>query len=180
MSTQDKEAKSFIGRNAKCTQTYDEYNKKAGVQWEASRIIEDATLNGIYYSIIKTGSKTVDLKSREFGYTGDGLHADIYINPTYTGGTPDPVYNMRYGRGNPEMQLLTGITVTDVGEKCGATIHAINNVQNQGKGSPMRSFATNRILEANTDYLLSFKSLSVQDIAARLEFYEGGLDSDEE
>ena len=37
-------------------------------------------------------------------------------------------------------------------------------------------YPSNRILEANTSYLLEFTSIGGQDIAARLEFYEGGLD----
>ena len=165
------------GVKAFTIQPYDEVNKKFGVQWEASRKLSPANTNPIY-SIIKTGSKTVDLKSRVFAYTGTGLTARIFVNPTYTGGTPDPIYNMRpaYVGTGPETELLVGFALTDNGTECGAPIFAIGSASNQGKGSGEHEYATNRILEPNTSYLLVIEPLEAQDIAARVEFYEGPLD----
>lgn len=165
------------GLQAYTVQGYPEVNKKFGVEWEASRKVSATTTDPIY-SILKTGSQTVDLKKRVFAYTGTGLTARIFINPTYTGGTPDPIYNMRpfYAGTGPESQLLVGFTLTDNGTECGAPIFAIGSASNQGKGSGEHEFATNRILEANTSYLLVIEPLEPQDIAARVEFYEGPLD----
>lgn len=165
------------GLQAFTTQQYDEVNKKLGVQWEASRKLTVTNLNPIY-SILKTGSKNVDLKQRVFAYTGTGLTARIFVNPIYTGGTADPIYNMRpsYAASGPESQLLVGFTLTDVGTECGAPIFAIGSASNQGKGSGEQQYATNRILEPNTSYLLVIEPLEQQDIMARVEFYEGPLD----
>ena len=82
------------GFKALCTQTYDEMNKKRGLQWAASRLITDAPTStgainstGVYYSILRTGDNPVDLKSREFAHTGTTVIADIFENPVYTGGS---------------------------------------------------------------------------------------------
>jgi hypothetical protein len=179
------------GGAALTVQSYDESNKKAGVQWEASRLV-NATNATYYYSVIVTGDKPVDLKRREFAYTDLGLIGYIYKNPTYTGGTPDEVYNMTDI--NPVasgIQLLTGITITNPtqiptnngtnapaawGTPFGAPIYAIGPVNNQTSGSTTQSFASNRILAPNTSYLLVFYSRSAQEISARLEWYEGDID----
>lgn len=81
-----------------------------------------------------------------------------------------------YAGTGPETELLVGFTLTDNGTECGAPIFAIGSVSNQGKGSGEHEFATNRILEANTSYLLVIEPLEAQDIMARIEFYEGPLD----
>ena len=165
------------GLRAFCVQTYDEANKKLGVQWEASRLVtldsgETAT------SILLTGSKPVDLKKREFAYRKAGVVARVYKNPAYTGGGEDPLYNMNTVGGLPETKLLTGFTLTDNGVECGAPIYAIGPDTNQTTGASTTAYATNRILGPNTAYLLTFESLdtATQVVAARIEFYEGGLD----
>jgi hypothetical protein len=168
---------AFNGLAALGFQDYSEMNKKLGVQWEASRLI---TLGdgALIYSVIKTGQYPVDLKKREFAYSGLGVVANIYLSPEYTGGVSDPLYNMRPSQGQPETQLLSAITLVNgnKGTKCGATIYAIGNTSNQGQGSTSLAYATNRILEPNSEYLLEILSLSGQDVAARIEFYEGNLD----
>lgn len=179
------------GGAALTVQSYDESNKKAGVQWEASRLVK-ATNATYYYSVIVTGDKPVDLKLREFAYTDLGLIGYIYKNPTYTGGTPDQVYNMTDI--NPVVsgiQLLTGITIANPtqiptnsgvnapaawGTPFGAPIYAIGPVSNQTSGATTQAFASNRILAPNTEYLLVFYSRSAQEITARLEWYEGDID----
>lgn len=165
------------GQRALCTQTYDEVNKKSGTQWEASRLVtlpsgETAT------SILFVGPKPVDLKKREFAYRKAGIVARIYKNPTYTGGVEDALYNMNTSGGLPETKLLTGFTLTDNGVECGAPIYAIGPDTNQTTGASTTAYATNRVLEPNTAYLLTFESLdsASQDVAARIEFYEGILD----
>ena len=158
-------------------ETFDEQNKKRGKQWEGSRLL---TLgDGVtVYSVIKTGQYPVDLKKREFAYSGLGVVANIYLSPQYTGGDSDPLYNMRPSQGAPETQLLSGITLVDPnnkGTKCGATIYAIGNTSNQGRGNSGTAYATNRILEPNSEYLLELLSLSGQNVAERVELYEGPL-----
>ena len=174
---------AFTGLRAMTVQSYDEANKKRGVQWEASRLVtiaSNAPANNVY-SIIKTGSKPVDLKSRIFGYDGLGIVGRIFKTPTYTGGTADPLFNMnpRYLGTQPEVQILTGFTLTNNGTKCGADIYAVGPSTNQSRGTTPREFGSNRVLdEPNTSYLLVIESLDTasQLVTARIELYEGGLD----
>lgn len=171
------------GLRAFTTQTYDECNKKLGNQWEASRLItiaSNAPANNVY-SIILTGSKPVDLKSRVLGYSGLGVVGRIYKAPIYTGGTPDPWFNMNpcYLGTEPLAKLLVGFTLTNNGIKCGADIFGIGPDSQQARGATPQSFGSNRILdEPNTAYLLEIESLDPgsQSVMARLEMYEGGLD----
>lgn len=175
-------AKMTKGDAALITQGYPEANAKRGTQWEASRMLTGLALNQVATSIIKTGSKPVDLKARTFGYTGKGVIGRIYKGPSYTGGSVsgNDIHNMNTITGKAaalETQILTGFTLTANGAECGAAIFAIGPTSNQAKGSLLTSMGGNRILQPNTSYLLTFESLEAgQDISARLEFYEGGLD----
>lgn len=168
------------GVGAIVTMGYPEANSKNGTQWEAQRRLTGMTQGQRATSIIKTGSLPVDLKARVFAYTGSGIIARVYKAPTYTGGTPDPVYNMNTIPGVPatlQTQLLTGFTLTADGLEIAAPLFLIGPSTNQYTGSTLASFGSNRILAPNTSYLLTFESLSAgQDVTARLEFYEGELD----
>lgn len=174
---------AFTGVRAMVSQPYDEINKKRGVQWEASRLItiaSSAPANSAY-SILLTGSRPVDLKARSLGYTGLGVVGRIYEAPTYTGGTVDPWFNLntQYIGDQPEAQLLVGFTLTATGAKCGADIIAIGPTSQQARGATAAEYARNRILpKPNTAYLLEIASLdsASQQVSARVEIYEGGLD----
>lgn len=174
--------KMIHGTVAVIIQGYPEANAKNGTQWEAQRRITGMALNQVAYSIIKTGSLPVDLKARLFAYTGTGIEARVYMNPTYTGGTTEgnPIYNMNTIPGAAavlQTQLLTGFTLIDNGEEKAAPLSLIGPSQVQGKGSLLASYGGNRILAPNTSYLLTFQSLDAdQTVTARLEFYEGELD----
>lgn len=168
----------FEGFRAITTQSYDEANKKNGTQWEASRLL---TLAGeaIVYSIILTGSKPVDLKSRVLGYTGLGVVGRIFKAPTYTGGTTDPWYNLNTEvSGQPLAQLISAPTVSNNGTQIGADIHGIGPASQIAKGSTPYHLGANRILTPNTAFLLEIQSLDTapQEVTARLEMYEGDMD----
>jgi len=174
------------GFKAICTQSYDEMNKKRGRQWGASRLILDAPTStgainsaGVYYSIIVTGDNPVDLKSREFAHTGTTVIADIFENPVYTGGTNDPLYSAcGIVETTPNVELLTGFTLTDEGDKFAPTVYVLGPTSQQSRGAPNALYGSNYILAANTSYLLKFYSADpqIQDIAVRIEMYDGGLD----
>ena len=174
------------GLKAICTQTYDEMNKKRGLQWGASRLIVNAPTStgainstGVYYSILRTGDNPVDLKSREFAHTGTTVIADVFEAPTYTGGTPDPIYNAcGIVSTVSTVELLTGFTLTAEGVKFAPTVYVLGPTSQQSRGAPNALYGSNYILAANTSYLLKFYSADtqLQDIAVRIEFYDGGLD----
>lgn len=61
----------------------------------------------------------------------------------------------------------------------GADIIAIGPTSNQSRGSVVHEYARNRILpKPNTAYLLEIASIdpASQQVSARVEMYEGGLD----
>lgn len=174
------------GFKALCTQSYDEMNKKRGLEFAASRIIIGAppstgAINtaGVYYSVLRTGSLPIDLKRREFTYDGTSIVADLFENPTFTGGTPDPVYNANGITSHTfEFELLVNITLTDEGTQFAPSIYALGPGSQTSKGVPNALYGSNYILAPNTDYLLKFYSTDTQNqnIAARIEGYEGELD----
>lgn len=188
---------AYKGFRAQNVQSYDESNKKLGTQWEASRRIVAATLGGKYYSIIKVGSTyPIDLKSRVIGATGAGVIGRIFeLQPSdiTAYGTPDPWYNMRFDLANPavnqpDTKLYVESAVTFAGGKTGATLATLarkrgadligeTNAQNQAKGFLPQATGSNRIIYQDKIALLELESLeAAQNISARLEIYEGGLD----
>lgn len=171
-----------LGLRANAVQSYDEMNKKRGMQWEASREIT-ATTGGKYYSVLRAGSvNPIDLKSRVLSATGAGLIARVYriTASDYTGGTVEPVYNMRPAMGVVlGGQLLSGITlVTPVANltKRGADLFLRVNAQGAQGGFTPANFGSNRIIDVNERLLFEIESLGDQTISSRIEFYEGGLD----
>lgn len=178
--------RALNGLKALCTQSNDEINKKKGLLWAASRLIIAAVPStgvmnsaGVYYSIISVGSLPVKLNRREFGRTGTSIVEDVFSGPTYTGGTPDPVYNMNGITPHVfEFQLLSSPTVTAEGTKFAPTVYAIGATSQQSKGASNSPLGEDYILAPNTDYLLKFYSTDTQnqDISVRIEGYEGELD----
>lgn len=176
----------YLGLRAETQQGYDEANKKNGTQWEASRRIIGVALGQKLYSIIKTGSMPIDLKSRELGFTGKGVIGRIYVGFTPVAlPTPDPVYNMRNGLQAPrDFELYatplphsSWATLSESGLRVGADLILEGNTANQSKGASLKPTGSNRILDLpNTEYLLEIESLDTQNISARLEMYNGWLD----
>lgn len=180
----------YTGYNAATFQDYNEANKKHGTQFSASRRIPTAAQNVHALSIIKTTNKPIDLKKREFACSGDGVIADIFENPVYTGGVEDPVFNSNgIVVQDFDFQLLTGFTITGgvgtgatfpagYGTKFSDTLYVIGSKSTQGKGVPSALYGSNYILAPNTSYLLVFYSIdaAASDVAVRIEGYNGYLD----
>lgn len=154
-------------------------NSYSGKLWEAQRVVSAMTLGQRAESILRVGAKPVMLKARVFGYTGDGLTVNLYRSPVYTGGTPETtIYNMSDSSEEVLLSsILVGAVLTSDGVQRATTMSLIGPASAQGAGSILSRFGGNRILQANTDYLLTFTSLSnAQTVTARLEFFEGVLD----
>lgn len=180
------------GTAAGIYQSYDEVNKKRGLQWEASRSVNASSTGDKFYSIIKVGSKDVDLKARTIGATGGGAIGRAYIisDSDVTLGNPDTWYNynskIRPTTSQPEAELYSGSEITFVtpvanlaveANKIHADIFAVTNTQNQAKGVVFQPFGGNHILAPNDIILLELESFdSSQAITAKLDIYEGDLD----
>jgi len=169
---------SYTGESAAVMQTYIEMNAKRGVQYEASRRVTGLTQGQVLDSILLTGSKPLILKQRLLSYTGDGIIAEIFEAPAYTGGVADPYFNL--SRINPVasgVQLLSAPTITATGVKAFADDILIGNTSNQGRGGTDMPVGHERIFKPNTAYLLRQTMLSAQDIAAYITWYSGRLDA---
>lgn len=175
---------SFTGDRATTIQFYDEANKKLGTQWEASRRITGATAGQKFYSAIKLGTTwPIDLKSRVLGYTGEGVIGRMYIMPEGSNLTdgldPDTVHNMRASGGVRDFELYAFPTTPDLSLAIpwGSDLILEGSLSNQSKGHIPTSVGSNKIMDLlGREYIFEIESLSSQNIAARLEMYNGDLD----
>lgn len=163
-------------------QSYNESNKKLGSQWGASRRLagaQAATNGGKYYSILKTRTLPIDLKSRVFSYTGNGLIARFY-----TGFTPvtlpaeEPVYSLRPAFPAFKDFSLYAIPTApaSLGTKWSYDLFLEGNQQTQGKGAAVVPAGDGWIIDPNKEILLEIESLDSQNVSATLSMFNGLLD----
>lgn len=169
----------YTGTRAMTTQSYEEANIKLGIQFEGSKNFGEVSGGAVLNTIFRTGSLPVSLKRRIVSFTGVGLTASVYENPTFTGGTNASYQNATTV--NPQTglaQIIVNSTLTDDGTLAFAPIHAFGNASNQGKGGVLTLVEPEHILAPNTDFLLRLTSLDdgTQTVASHLAWYEGLLD----
>lgn len=169
---------SFEGLRAMNVQFYDESNRKLGKQWGASRRIV-ATAGGKYYSILKARTLPIDLKSRVFSYTGDGLIARFYTGFTpVTLPTPEKVYNRRPKKpAFRDFDLYAIATApASLGELWADEMGLEGNESNQGKGAPLVAIGQGWTIDPDEEVLMEIESKSAQTIWASLSMFNGLLD----
>ena len=171
---------AYGGESAAVMQSLIEIQAKRGRMYEASRRVTALAAAQVLDSILFTDDQPVILKSRLLSFTGDGIIAEIYESPTYTGGAADPYFNL--SAVNPvasTVQLLAGPTlvVTAPGVKAFADDYFISGGTGATRGGSLRPTAGDRVLKPNTAYLLRQTMLSAQDIAAYILWYRGPLDA---
>lgn len=173
--------KAFLGLRALNVQTYTESNVKLGLQYESSARVPSLAGGAKSNLILITGSKPVIIKDRQIGCTGAGITARVYKNPTYSGGSPQAVYNLRQDdvAVPTTVQLIAGVTVSAVGTEIAAATHVIGNgsgpLSNAGTFS---SRGLERVLPANGVYLLEITnndSGAIQ-LGTYVTWYEGTPD----
>ena len=167
------------GVGAVTTQSYTEVNIKRGVQYEASGVFTipaGESVDLVYIS----GSKPVTLKGREVFFTGENVTLSVYKNPTYTGGTSIPFYNMT--QINPvagEAQLLGGVTVTDAGTKILADRVLLGSTTQGSKVSTTGATeGLDHVFAPDTTYLerITNNNGDACTVSIYLTWYEGELD----
>jgi hypothetical protein len=169
----------YSGLRAITMQSYTEANSKNGVEHEGSTLLLAVGGGASNDTIFLTGSLPVSLKGRVIGFTGDGVTAEIFTGPAYTGGSPVPYQNA--SDINPVTglsQIIVGATVSDDGTLAFAPEHLIGNTSVQGKGSTGAVVGREKLLKPNTAYLFRITSLdaAAQDVSSLLTWYEGELD----
>lgn len=169
----------FTGARAVTSQSFRDANTKLGNLFNASRRVVGLAAEANADSIFLTGANPVILYARNIGYTGNGVSASIYRQPTYTGGTASDINNPNdINPSTTGVALLTAPTVTNIGTLTTAIAYSEGNTSNQGKGNPGASLGEEIIMLPNTAYLLRVTSLDTQaqNFSAYLSWYEGQPD----
>jgi hypothetical protein len=170
---------AYEGLRALTTQSYTEANAKNGAQHEGSTLLLGVVGLASNDTIFLTGALPVSLKGRVIGFTGNGVVAEIFELPTYSGGASATYQNA--SAINPIAglsQIIVGATVTADGTLVFAPDYLIGNTSNQGKGVTGAIIGREKIMKPNTAYLFRLTSLDTQaqDITSLLTWYEGELD----
>lgn len=169
----------YQGMRFMSVQTSVESNSKLGMEHEGSTLLNDVVGGGVNDTIFLTGSLPVALKGRIISYTGDGVKAEIYEAPTYTGGVVTDYQNASAINPVPGLSsIIVGAVVSAIGDLVFAPDYLIGNTSNQGKGATGAVVGREKLLKPNTAYLLRITSLdgSIQNISSLLTWYEGELD----
>lgn len=156
-------------------QSYTERANKQGKLFTASRRVADVAGSSNLDSIFITGTKQVIFNQRIIGYTGKGVIASIYRGAVATGGTAAEINNPNDV--TPQAvtaQLLTGSTVTSIGQLTVAPTYSEGNASNQGQGNSQAKLGEQVIMAPNTTYLLRITSLDTvaQNINAYISWFE--------
>jgi len=171
----------YTGLKGLTTQPFIEANVKNGTQWEFSFENNSVAAGASTDSILTTGNQYVLIKSRQITFTGSEIEASVYKNPTYTGGSTIPIYNLNTAIGGSPLSVLrTGITVTSVGTEIAAKTHSYGSDTNGNRSSGSFSvFGLERVLQPNTSYLLRVtnQDSSTVKVAGYITFYEGEISS---
>lgn len=157
------------------TQSYTERANKQGKLFTASRRVESVAGGSNLDSIFITGTKQVVFNQRIIGYTGKGVITSIYRGAVATGGTAAEINNPNDL--TPQAvtaQLLTGATVTSIGQLTVAATYSEGNASNQGQGNSQARLGEQVIMAPNTTYLLRITSLDTlaQNINAYVSWFE--------
>lgn len=156
-------------------QPYTELANKQGKLFTASRRVTDVAGGANLDSIFITGSKQVVFNQRIIGYTGKGVIASIYRGAVATGGTAAEINNPNdIAPHTATAQLLTGSTVTSIGQLTVAATYSEGNASNQGQGNSQAKLGEQVIMAPNTTYLLRITSLdtAAQNINAYVSWFE--------
>lgn len=167
------------GVGAFTTQSYTAVNIKRGVQYEASgffTIPAESSVDLVYVS----GNQPVILKGKEVFFTGEKIKFEVFSEPTYSGGTAIPVYNMT--RINPvpsEAILIAAPTVTATGTKTQADRVFLGSASlGANVTAAGASEGLEHVFAPNTAYLERITNMNgtSADVSVYLTWYEGELD----
>lgn len=171
----------YTGLKALTVQPFIESNVKNGTQWEVSFENNSVAAGANIDSVMTTGNQYVLIKSRLISFTGSEIEASVYKNPTFTGGSNLPIYNLNTTfTSSPLAILKSGVTVSAVGTEIAAKTHAYGSDTNvnQAIGS-YNVVGIERVLQPNTSYLLRIQNQAATSIkiAGYITFYEGEISS---
>lgn len=156
-------------------QSYKERANKQGKLFTASRRVTGVAGGANVDSIFITGAKQVIFNQRVIGYTGNGVIASVYRGAVANGGVTVDVNNPNDV--TPQIataQLLTGSTITSIGQLTVAATYSEGNTSFTGQGNSQAVLGEQIIMAPNTTYLLRITSLdtAAQNINAYVSWFE--------
>lgn len=168
----------YNGPYAVTTQSFIESNGKRGLSYEAAFTTNvGAGANADF--IMETGQFITLIKSRQVQFTGLGVTVRVYKNPSYTGGSIVPQYNLNdFFQVPTDVIVKAGMTVTAVGTEIAAPTFSLGG---SGVGQTLIStFSTpgaERVLAPNTDYLLRVTNndSSTRTISGYISWFSGRI-----
>lgn len=174
----------YGGNRAMTVQFYTEANVKSGKQFEASTYTD--AFPGLASSgyVVRTGGEDVVLKGRTISVSGLGLKLEMFLNPTYTGGSPIQIYTLNHRNSNgTTVQILAGPTVTNDGIKVACDKYIFgSNLQGGVSVSSSTLFTEapglEMILPKNSTFYFKSTSLDTdpQRVFSYNTWYEGDTD----
>jgi len=169
----------YTGLKALTTQPFIEANVKNGSQWEVSFENNSVAAGTSVDAVMTTGNQYVLIKSRQISFTGSEIEASVYKNPSFTGGSTLPIYNLNTSFSvSPLAAIKAGVNVSSIGTEVAAKSHAYGADTNVNQTSGSYSVTgLERVLQPNTAYLLRIlnqSSITVK-IAGYITFYEGEI-----
>lgn len=174
----------YAGLQAITTQPFTEANCKNGVQFEASSYLESLAAGASSYAIFITGDKPVLVKNRQISFTGKGITAQVFVSPTYSGGTPLPVYNLsRINPAESTVAVMVGATVNADGTQVATPTYGIGTAsQGSNTVGTFSGFGVNgveRVIAPNSIIALKVTNRDTVacEIATYTTWYEGHLSS---
>lgn len=171
----------YTGYKGLTVQSFIESNSKNGTQFEFSYESNTVDVGASLDMIFQTAGIPVLIKNRQISFTGAQIHAQVYKNPIYTGGTNLGIYNL-----NTDLALPTYCTakespaVTNTGTLVSATpvTYGSSDQGNRSTGTYGASGAE-RVLSLNSTYLLRITNLDTVSckIGVYITYYEGEISS---
>lgn len=175
----------MVGLEALTIQSFTEANCKNGVQYELATYDNAFAIGANRDFVLLTGAKPILIKERLFSFTGDEISATIYQNPTYTGGTPVPYFNL--STINPvagTAVILGSPTVTAVGTQISPTYRLLGNIPQTGQAVQTTDAAGSspgleRVLAPNSVFLFRTTNSGtvISKFSSKNTWYEGHLSS---
>lgn len=174
----------YVGTQAFTTQSFIEANCKNGVQYQLSTYNPTFTAGATTDFIVSTGAKPVLIKNRQFNFDGNILTTTVYKNPTFSGGTIIPYYNMS------DINPVTGLTeiratptVTVVGTQISPSVTILGSIPQGGNAVTSTNAQSDvegleRVLSPNTNYLFRTVNNGVTcRVSTISSWFEGALSS---
>lgn len=174
----------YSGTRAITTQNYTEANVKNGRQFEASTYT--AAFPGLASSgyVVVTGPDTVVLKGRTISVSGLGLKLEMFLAPTYTGGTPISIFTLNHRNSfGTNVQIIAAPTVTADGVKVACDKYVFGSDLQGGTSVSSATLFTEAsglemVLPANSVFYFKSTSLDTdpQRVFSYNTWYEGDTD----